>query len=58
VFDFTDLDHWDLDKLAELPPVENERLEYKSSQVSFNDLGNKISVAASAFWNTGGEYLS
>jgi hypothetical protein len=57
VFDFTDLDHWDLDKLAELPPVENERLEYKSSRVSFNDLRIKISVAASAFWNTGGGVL-
>lgn len=57
MFDFTNLDHWDLGRLAELPPVENESLEFKSSRVSFNDLGSKISVAASAFWNTGGGVL-
>lgn len=57
VFDFTDLDHWDLDELTELPQVENEGLEYKSSRASFNDLCSKISVAASAFWNTGGGVL-
>jgi predicted HTH transcriptional regulator len=37
-----------------LPEDENEELEYKSSATPDAELGNKISKAASAFWNSGG----
>ncbi|MDP3673126.1 MAG: ATP-binding protein [Telluria sp.] len=37
--------------------AEDDEYEYKSSRVSFDDLRVKLSVAASAFWNTGGGIL-
>ena len=45
---------WNYDKLKELPNDESNVLEYKSSRVPLDKLKNKISVAASSFWNSGG----
>ncbi|MDX2138663.1 MAG: ATP-binding protein [Chloroflexota bacterium] len=45
------------DDLLELPTVETDRYEYKSSKIDDNDLRSKIQKAASAFWNSGGGYL-
>jgi len=48
------IENWSEEELLQLPEEENDELEYKSSQTSFDKLKNKISIAASAFWNTGG----
>src|SRR4051812_13967442 len=40
--------------IANLPPAEDERFEYKSSLVPFNTLKDKLGRAASGFWNSGG----
>lgn len=46
---------WDYDYLVnQLPKGESDSLEFKSGRVSLDDLKNKISVAASSFWNSGG----
>lgn len=45
---------WTESDLLDLPWAEDDRFEYKSSRTSDNDLGNKISRAASGFWNSGG----
>jgi|SRR5579871_881731 len=44
----------DENDLFVLPSAETDQYEYKSSLTPEKDLGEKISVAASAFWNTGG----
>jgi Putative DNA-binding domain len=40
--------------LDQLPESESDILEYKSSQISDEKLGKELSIAASAFWNSGG----
>lgn len=49
-----DINTWGFQDLCELPSEENNTFEYKSSKISFDLLRNKISIAASAFWNSGG----
>lgn len=46
--------NWTEDDLDELPKYEDDRYEYKSGMITFDKLGEKISIAASAFWNAGG----
>lgn len=48
------INSWTEDDLDELPKYESDLYEYKSKLVSFDKLVDKISIAASAFWNTGG----
>ncbi|WP_100009841.1 helix-turn-helix domain-containing protein [Lentibacillus sediminis] len=45
------------DDLREIPSAETDLFEYKSSKVPLDKLKNKISVAASAFWNAGGGFF-
>jgi hypothetical protein len=45
---------WTYEDLNELTNSETDIFEYKSSKVSLDELKNKISIAASAFWNSGG----
>lgn len=45
---------WIYKDLLELPSEETDIYEYKSSKVTLDQLKNKISIAASAFWNSGG----
>lgn len=45
---------WEYQDLLELPSEETDIYEYKSSKVPLDQLKNKISKAASAFWNSGG----
>jgi len=40
--------------IANLPPAEDERHEYKSSLTTFNTLKEKLGRAASGYWNSGG----
>lgn len=54
---YQDIAEWNLDRLTVLPSEEIDRIEYKSSRVKVSKLGAKISVAASAFWNSGGGLL-
>lgn len=49
-----DISLWTEEDLSEIPTSETEFFEYKSSKVPLDNLKNKISVAASAFWNSGG----
>lgn len=49
-----DISLWTEEELREIPTSETELFEYKSSKVPLDNLKNKISVAASAFWNSGG----
>lgn len=49
-----DITLWTEDELSEIPTSETELYEYKSSRISLDNLKNKISIAASAFWNSGG----
>lgn len=46
--------NWDYEDLKDIPKEESNQFEYKSSKVSLDNLKNKISVAASSFWNSGG----
>lgn len=46
--------NWVYQDLLELPSEETDIYEYKSSKVPLDKLKNKISKAASAFWNSGG----
>ncbi|MDD4593363.1 MAG: ATP-binding protein [Parabacteroides sp.] len=46
--------NWGYQDLLELPFEETDIYEYKSSKVPLDQLKNKISKAASAFWNSGG----
>lgn len=45
---------WEYDDLLNLPKEESSVIEYKSSRTPLDKLKNKISVAASSFWNSGG----
>lgn len=45
---------WDMTMIESLPNEESEYYEYKSSATPFERLQGKISIAASAFWNSGG----
>lgn len=45
---------WDYETLLDIPKAESSEFEYKSSKTSLDILRNKISVAASSFWNSGG----
>jgi len=49
-----DICEWTYEDLNELTNSETDIFEYKSSKVSLDELKNKISIAASAFWNSGG----
>lgn len=49
-----DISKWTLEDLLELPSEETDIFEYKSSRTTLDQLQNKISKAASAFWNSGG----
>lgn len=49
------IEDWTEDELVnELPSEENDDFEFKSSRTSDDGLKSKLSVAASAFWNSGG----
>lgn len=48
------IENWTEVDLFNIPKEENERFEYKSSKINIEKLKEKISVAASAFWNSGG----
>lgn len=50
-------EEWTYEDLLSLPKEESDRLEYKSSKIILDDLKNKISIAASSFWNSGGGVL-
>ncbi len=52
-YHFDYIANWTEIDLLELSQ-EDETHEYKSSQIKDKDLGQKISIAASAFWNSGG----
>lgn len=52
--DLPDISKWVEDDLKEIPSSESDLYEYKCSKTSLDDLKNKISIAASAFWNAGG----
>lgn len=45
---------WSYRDLKELPSEETDLYEYKSSRTKIDRLKNKISIAASSFWNSGG----
>lgn len=49
-----DIALWTECDLREIPTSETELFEYKSSRISLDNLKNKISIASSAFWNSGG----
>jgi hypothetical protein len=48
------IENWKEEDLLNLPKGETEYFEYKSSKTPSEKLKDKISVAASAFWNSGG----
>jgi len=48
------VENWTEEDLLTIPQEETESFEYKSSQTPIDKLKEKISVAASAFWNSGG----
>lgn len=50
----TNIKSFEYKDLQEFPTEESDSIEYKSSKVSLDNLKNKISVAASSFWNSGG----
>jgi len=56
---YENLESWTEKDLAYLPEEEDDFHEYKSSKISksFDGLKKKISIAASAFWNSGGGVL-
>jgi hypothetical protein len=57
---YENLESWTEKDLEYLPEEEDDFYEYKSSRIiskSFDELKKKISVAASAFWNSGGGVL-
>ncbi|NOH01072.1 MAG: ATP-binding protein [Chloroflexi bacterium] len=51
---FRFVDNWTEEDLLTLPQGETEYFEYKSSKTPLDKLKDKISIAASAFWNSGG----
>lgn len=48
------IENWTEEDLLALPQGETEYFEYKSSKTPLDKLKDKISIAASAFWNSGG----
>lgn len=48
------IENWTEEDLLALPQGETEYFEYKSSKTPIDKLKDKISIAASAFWNSGG----
>jgi Putative DNA-binding domain len=48
------IENWTENDLLDLPEKETDSYEYKSSKTSKDDLNRKLSIAASAFWNSGG----
>ncbi|MEO8611119.1 MAG: ATP-binding protein [Chloroflexota bacterium] len=53
-FRFQYIEEWKEADLLLIPEAETNLYEYKSSLTHDDALGNKISVAASALWNSGG----
>lgn len=51
---YTLVEEWTEDHLSSIPDGETDYYEYKSSLISFERLKKEITVAASAFWNSGG----
>ena len=51
---FRIVESWTEDDLLDLPDEESENYEYKSSELSPKKLKEKLAIAASAFWNSGG----
>ena len=51
---YKNITEWDYEVLLDLPKEESTELEYKSSKIPLDILRNKISVAASSFWNSVG----
>jgi len=49
-----DITNWTESDLKSILANEDDVYEYKSSRSSLDELKNKISIAASAFWNSGG----
>ena len=47
----------DPDSLATIPTAEDDLFEYKSSLTGDAKLAEKISAAASGFWNSGGGFF-
>lgn len=45
---------WKYEDLKDIPSGESNVFEYKSSRVPLDSLKSKISISASAFWNSGG----
>ncbi|MFZ6029970.1 MAG: helix-turn-helix domain-containing protein [Chloroflexota bacterium] len=54
---YSEIEEWDDEDLRQLPGEETDFYEYKSSKIEIKSLKSKISVAASAFWNSGGGVL-
>jgi hypothetical protein len=52
--DYNFINEWLEEDLLLLPSSETDEIEYKSSRTTPDKLAEKISVAASAFWNSGG----
>src|SRR6266496_1739661 len=48
------IESWIEDDLLSLPGEESDLYEYKSSRTPIDKLKEKIAIAASAFWNSGG----
>jgi hypothetical protein len=48
------IEKWIEEDLLQLPKEENEGIEYKSSKTPIEKLKEKMCIAASAFWNSGG----
>lgn len=51
------INNWEEDDLKNIPIEENDNYEFKSSRINLKDLKKEISIAASAFWNSGGGLL-
>ena len=55
--DYEYIKNWDEQDLNNIPQFETDEYEYKSSLVKPEELRDKIVIAASAFWNSGGGLL-
>ena len=55
--DYSYIKSWDEQDLINIPQFETDEYEYKSSLVKNEELKDKITIAASAFWNSGGGLL-
>ncbi|MBZ0316519.1 MAG: ATP-binding protein [Anaerolineae bacterium] len=54
---FRSVENWTEQELSQLPEEESDQYEFKSSQTTSDKLKEKIPVAASAFWNSGGGFF-